>query len=62
MSREETALAVLKPMLDRLKADWATQAVMGSLDEAGDQQRRLAAIKTNVADELLIQLERAIKG
>jgi len=62
MSREETALSVLKPILASMKADWAQQAVMGSLDEAGDQQRRLAAIKTNVADELLIQLERAIRA
>lgn len=63
MTREETAIAVLKEHEQTLKDRWVKEAVdQGDLTTAGDEARRLGAVKLHVFDQILIQLKGAIRG
>ena len=63
MTREETAIAVLKEHEQALKDRWMKEAVdQGDLTSAGDEARRLGAVKLHVFDQILIQLRGAISN
>lgn len=53
---------VLKSVKDRVRAQYTQAAIGGKLDEEGDRERRLAVVKLNCLDDVLIQLDLAIKG
>jgi len=61
MTREETAIAVLKEHEPKLKERWTKEALSGEdMTEKGDELRRLGATKLHVFDQILIQLQGAI--
>lgn len=63
MTREETAIAVLKEHEEKLKTRWMRDAVsQDDLTSEGDEARRVGAIKLHVFDQILIQLKGAIRG
>lgn len=62
MTTEELAVERVKQAAKALKDEWAKDAISGALDENGDAVRRLAATKAAVADDIVIQLQRAIIG
>ena len=61
MTREETAIAVLKEHIPVLQERWTKEAVStDDLTAKGDEARRLGAVKLHVLNQLLIQLKGAI--
>lgn len=63
MTREETAIAVLKEHEEALKARWMQEAVsQDDLTSEGDEKRRIGAMKLHVFDQILIQLRNAISN
>lgn len=62
MTTEELAIQHVREAVAKLKSEWAKDAISGALDEEGDAARRLAATKAAVADDIVIQLQRAIQG
>lgn len=52
MTREETALDVLKPVLEAMRDEHRKDAASGPLDEKGDQARRVAAHGISLLDDI----------
>jgi hypothetical protein len=61
MTVEQHAEKLVRDAVERLKAQWGTQILTtADLTEAGDAERRLAATKARVADEISIQINMEI--
>lgn len=57
MTREETALDVLRPVLEAMREKLRQEAVDYELNEAGDMQRREAAQSTRLLNEIETRIE-----
>lgn len=52
MTNEEIARMVLKPVIEEMRASYVEAAVGASFDEAGDNERRNAALSVKLLDEI----------
>jgi hypothetical protein len=61
MTVERHAEKLIRDAVERLKRQWADQILTAAdLTEGGDAERRLAATKARVADEISIQINMEI--
>lgn len=57
MTTDELAAKRVSEAVEKLKAGWMREAIGGDLTIAGDELRRLAAIKAAMAEEITIQIQ-----
>lgn len=61
MTTEELALGMVNRAVERLRAQWAADAVASAdLSTLGDEARRIAAIKCRITEEIQMSIQMEI--